>query len=325
MSEQLQAVSGGPGRPGHPELEELAALIDGQCGTAEAARLRAHLASCAECYEVFSETLHLQEDLREEEEAAGDIVPFPFETRRKVWPRWVALAVAAAVVVGVGLGAWHTFGGTPDLSVAQLATPLAGQVADLDKSTWGERTRGGKPQKEEKQFRIGVEILNLQVALEAGKQQTADSAAAEIWGLLDASDFPEPGAKDFYKQMRLDLTGGKKPRDLAPSAATEAEALRRSPSMEGPELELGMWAAAGRLAAIHQVPAFFQGKQAKYLLGKLQDDKDADHPPEVVKALEIVDAARSKETLTASDYSRLKTALEQILDHYYGQGHPFDG
>ncbi len=160
-------------------------MIDGQCGAAEAARLRAHLASCAECYEVFSETLHLQEDLREEEETTGDVVPFPFETRRKVWPRWVATAVAAAVVLGVGLGAWRTSGGTPDLSATGLAAPLAGHVAELGKSTWGERTRGGGSHEEENQFRTGVEMLNLQVALESGDRQTAESAIAAIYGCLE--------------------------------------------------------------------------------------------------------------------------------------------
>jgi hypothetical protein len=310
---------------GHPELEELAALIDGQCGAADAGRLRAHLASCGECYEVFSETLHLQEDLREEEAPGLGLDPFPFETRPKVWPRWVATAAAAAVVLlGVGPGAWLMFGRTPDLSATGLAAPLVGHVADLDKSTWGERMRGGGAHEEENQFRIGVEMLNLQVALESGDRLTADSAAAAIYGGLEALNFLEPRFKSFYQKMRQELNDGKKPQDLAGEAATEADALRHSESMAGPELELGMWAAAGRLAAINQVSSFFQGRQAKYLLGQLQNDKDADLPPKVVKALEAVDAARSKDKLSAEDYSSLRTALEQILDHYYRQGHPSD-
>jgi hypothetical protein len=310
--------------PGHPELEELAALIDGRCRAAEAARIRAHLASCAECYEVFSETLHLQEELRKDEEPAGDVAPFPFKTRRKVWPRWAAAAVAAAVVLGVGLGLWRTMVRTPYLSAAQLAAPLAGQVADLGKSTWGERTRGGSSHGEESQFRTGVEILNLQVALRSGDRVSADSAAAAIYGSLDTIGFLEPQFKNFYKRLRLDLDNGKKPQDLSAEAAIEADSLHRSPSMEGTEFELGMWAAAGRLSAIRQMPSFFRDKQAKYLLAKLQSDKDADHPDEVVKALESIDAARSKDKLTEQDYRDLRSSLEQILDHYYRQGHPSD-
>jgi len=319
MSEQLQAVSGGPGRVGHPELEELAALIDGQCGAADANRLRAHLASCAECYEVFSETLHLQEDLREEEAPGLGLDPFPFETRPKVWPHWFSTAAAAAVVLGVGLGLWRTFGGTPDLSATRLTAPLVGHVADLDKSTWGERMRGGGAH-EENQFRLGVEMLNLQVALESGDRLTAESAVAAIYGCLESMDFPEPGAKGFYQKLRVDLGGGKKPQDLSHEAARESDILRHSPSES--EIELGMWAAAGRLAAIHQVPSFFQGKQAKYLLGQLQSEKDADLPPEVMTALESVEEASSKDNLSAKDYRNLRTALEQILNHYYRQGQP---
>jgi anti-sigma factor RsiW len=85
MSEQRQTVAGGPGTPGHPEIEELAALIDGMCGTSEASRLRAHLASCSECYEVFAETLHLLEDLRMAEEPPK-VVSFP-----KLWSFWSVL------------------------------------------------------------------------------------------------------------------------------------------------------------------------------------------------------------------------------------------
>ncbi len=84
-----------------------------------------------------------------------------------------------------------------------------------------------------------------------------------------------------------------------------------------------MWAAAGRLAAIHQIPSFFKGEQARYVLKQLQNDKDADLPPEVVTALEAVDTARSKDKLSAEDYGNLRASLEQILGHYYPQGHPF--
>ena len=195
-------------------------------------------------------------------------------------------------------------------------------IADLGKSTWGERTRGGGSHEEENQFRIGVEMLNLQVALESGDRLTADSAAAAIYGGLEAFNFLEPQFKSFYQKMRQDLNGGKKPQDLARAAAIEADALRHSESMAGAEFELGMWAEAGRLAAMNQVPSFFQGRQAKYLLRQLQNDKDADLPPEVVKALEAVEEARSKDTLSAEDYPKLRASLEQILDHYYPQGHP---
>ncbi len=41
---------------GHPSAEELAAYIDGNLGKEEAARVTAHLASCEDCYDVYSMT-----------------------------------------------------------------------------------------------------------------------------------------------------------------------------------------------------------------------------------------------------------------------------
>src|SRR5436305_150330 len=112
MTEHLQTAPGGPGLPGHSDLEELAALVDGKLSRTDAARVRAHVDSCEECREVLTETLHLMEELQSEEEeeedgAAAYIVPFPFEERRKAWPGWATAAVAALLVAGAGVGLWY--------------------------------------------------------------------------------------------------------------------------------------------------------------------------------------------------------------------------
>jgi hypothetical protein len=335
MSEQLQAVTGGPGgpgRPGHPELEELAALIDGRCRAVEAARIRAHLASCAECYEVFSETLHLQEELRKDEEPAWGLDPFPFETRPKVWPRWVALAAAAAVVLGVGGGLWRILNPTPDLSVVALVAPLAGRAPSLGKFAWNEVKRGGgeseKIPSEELAVRAGVAVLNLQVALASNNQETADSAAAQVCSVLGISreqnqpngalkssqlDYTDPGTVFFYGNLRGRFAKSA-PAALADEAARQAEILR--PSLEENYFDLGKWAEAGRFAAIARKPSSLQSGQARFLLMQLRGEKDADVPPSVAKAIEAV------EKLPADNFGALQSTFEQILNHYYPQGNP---
>jgi hypothetical protein len=350
MSEQqLQALAGGPGAPGHPELEELAALIDGQCANADAVRIRAHLASCEECYEVFSETLHLQEDLREEE---GGVV-VALESRRKTWPLWAAGSLAAVVVLGVGIGPWMQRAGSPVSDVAdvaqltaQLTPTLAGQAAglDLEKSSWNEVKRGGGDGKttppEELAVQAGVAALNLQLALASNDSAAADNAAAQMCSVLGISrednqpkgklvssqlNFADPAVVDFYANLRGKLQNGV-PKSLAGEAAKQAKAL--GTVLEENYFDLGKWAETGRFAAIARKPAFFARKTAGYLLGKLEKeaekDKDAaEIPAEVVQALKTVDAL-SKATPSDQDYRNLRSALETILGHYYPQGRPYE-
>src|SRR4051794_40965246 len=108
MAEQPNATLGGPALTGHLDDEELAAVIDGRCKAADAARVHEHLDACEECFEVFSAVLRHQGSL------GGDVLPF--EKRRKVWP-WAAASVAALLVLGVGGMLWRTPKTGPNLSV----------------------------------------------------------------------------------------------------------------------------------------------------------------------------------------------------------------
>ncbi len=331
--------------PGHPDLEELAALIDGRCRTADAARIRWHLASCAECYEVFSETLHLQEELRKDEEPAWGLDPFPFETRRKVWPRWAAAAAAAAVVLGVGLGLWRNLVYPTDFSLDALTSSLVEQSQKpvyLARAgvIWNETKRGsGDGERipgEKLAVQTGVAVLNLQVALASNNKEAADSAAAQVCSVLGISraqnrpdgalqatqlDLQDDSkAVKFYGELRGRLEKAAL-LSLAREAAGNAEALR--PALDENYFDLGKWTEAGRFAAIARKPAFFQKRRARYLLGQLQSEKDAEVPSEVVKALKAVDTY-SKQKLSAQEYRNLQTELEKILDYYYPQGRPYD-
>jgi hypothetical protein len=315
MSEQPQAAPGGPDRAGHPELEELAALIDGRLPTAEAARVRAHLASCEDCYEVFAETLHLQEDLRGEEELEW-VAASPFEERRKVRPLWAA-AAAALLVVGVGVGIWWTEHSreTPDFSVAGLATPLAGHPPDFSQAWTPGTKRGSGGDKEVLSdalaFQLGEELFHLQLALESG-DGSADDARTKVYNLLNLLPIPDHEAERFYADIRADLEKGAS-KDLARKASEHAQALRA----EVPEVyfDLGAWAEAGRLATIAKKASPSRGNEAAYLLGQLKKDKDADLPREVITPLETI------QKLADDDYGALKSAFEQILKHYYPEGH----
>jgi hypothetical protein len=324
-------------------LEELAALIDGRLPTAEAARVRAHLASCEDCYEVFAETLHLQEELRGEEEAKRDVAAYPFEKRRKVRPWWAA-AVAAVLVAGVGIGLWYTRGAVSDFSVADLAKPLAGKITEPAKVAWSETLRGGAGDKETATEKLsvqtGVALFNLQFALDSNDSEAAKAAAAQVCNVLGisgernsrdgapvSSQIPlsDPAIRTFYSELPEGLIK-EAPKNFSQEAEEMAEALRQSGYFEDEQayFDLGTWTEAGRYAAIAkvQMPASFQSGKAAYLHEQLQKnkekDKDADLPAEVLTVLKTI------QKLPADDYAALKTQFEKILSYYYPQGHSYD-
>lgn len=340
MSEHLQEAPGGPGLPGHPELEELAALADGRLSPADALRVRAHLDSCEDCFEVFTETLHLMEELavdQDKPEKTGRVVlPFPFD---KTWTRWGA--VAALLVLGVGVGLWSLRGDRSGLSVAALAQPLA-QRGIEDKLALGEIFRGGsKGQQaatEATAFQVGAALFNLQVALLSDDLRAADAAAAQMNGILgigsdtdprdgapvsSTSPYLEASIRNFLGGLRVRL-GREEPRRLAKEAERQAKDLRASATFvdDQPYVDLGMWTAAARLAAAEKRP-FRQRKEAGALLKRLKEnqghDPDADLPGKVVTALGAIRGLPEK------DFSSLEARSRTIFDHYYRPGRPVEG
>jgi CHAT domain-containing protein len=94
--------SPGPARPaGCPDPAWIAAHADGRLSGEEAARMDEHIAGCADCYEIFSETVQcgLSQDAAAVRRAGAG--PSPAFARRRVF-RVVALAAAASIVLAVG-------------------------------------------------------------------------------------------------------------------------------------------------------------------------------------------------------------------------------
>ncbi|HZF11259.1 MAG TPA: zf-HC2 domain-containing protein [Thermoanaerobaculia bacterium] len=381
MTEQTQVSLGGPGRPGHPGLEELAALAeqvaalpgvigenlmlsdvgvrhillvdaDDRCRSADAARVRAHLASCEECYEVFLETVQLLEELEEvkgqvaarpapgsgkpsgemgggdvprvEQELPekkgepGRVLPFPFNEYMKPHYQWAA---AALVVAALGAGLYQS-GLIPGFSRSRSATPSvaglaasAGAVPRVGDLAWGERVRGVGSHEGDPSFRLGVELLNLQVALKSKDPSSADAAAAATNGLLDSIAFLDPKSKDFYVQLRTRLPK-QPPERLGDETAKEANVLYKSESIDKLYFELGSWAEAGRFAAYSKNPAYFAETDSGDFLSRLR--KDGEVAAEVKTALETIDAKLAAPG--TKDYPALARAFDQILKAYYAEG-----
>jgi tetratricopeptide (TPR) repeat protein len=81
-----------------PDGEALASYIDGRVTTAERADIEAHLASCEDCYFVFSETVQEQEVRGGDAGKKSTVTPW----LSRWYPQLVAgLAAAAAIIVAV--------------------------------------------------------------------------------------------------------------------------------------------------------------------------------------------------------------------------------
>jgi hypothetical protein len=319
-----------------PSAEDLAAYIDRTLDKAESGRITEHLASCEDCYTVYMETLDFQlESSRAEPDGVVDaeVVDFrrpgerqPAEVEQErvhrggSWrapARWLPLA--ALLLIGVGSGGYFHFLAAPPRLVTTPAvpTPSGDQALWLGPTFRGEG--GGEEAKlDEASFRMGVQLVNLQATLQAGKVKESQDIIARILGLLK----PQPLTDDLYKSY-VGITNAvekRPPAKLLPETARLARESRGA--FEPTSLDLGQWVEAGRLAALARNPSFFQQSDNQAFLRRLRwNDKLGLHEVNLDsttrQSLDRVSEVISKDDLRQSDYADLQHELEKILEHYY--------
>jgi tetratricopeptide (TPR) repeat protein len=87
----------------HPDLESIAAYLDGRLTERARAGVTEHLASCEDCYAVFTESALTRVDVQAQRESIVDRVSAWFTGPRLVWSSAAAtLAVAATLLLAVG-------------------------------------------------------------------------------------------------------------------------------------------------------------------------------------------------------------------------------
>ncbi len=91
-------------RPGEcPDLESIAAYLDGRLGERERDRVAAHIAECDDCAFIFSEAAQTRVTADITREALASRVRAWVSRPAVLWPSAAALATAAVLVAGVGL------------------------------------------------------------------------------------------------------------------------------------------------------------------------------------------------------------------------------
>jgi hypothetical protein len=318
---------------GHPGDEELAAYVDGVLGEEDAARVAGHLAACADCYRVYSETLRFQLEEGEEEQeekvaaaaAARTVVPFPSDRKPKT--TWWLAAAAAVLVVGLGAGLFMLLGPASEMTTAELVSPLQGQE-DLGPDLWRGRTDrsgggGSDPEADlfsnERLFQIGVQLVNLQVALEQGNEAASDDVLGRLVSLFSEEPFVHE-YEDYYAGVRVAISEEDvPPRSFLQESTAKSEELREFLGSD-PYLELGRFVEAGRLAAISREPSFFERRGVRRMLRDLlkqQRKGELMLNAESLRSLQAISERLGKEDLQAADYEALKEGFETILRRYY--------
>lgn len=319
----------------HPELEDLAAYIEGKLSPAERDAITAHLAECDECFQVFSEAVRIGQE--EEDEAAavpvpgGDQVPLPFERRKTAVAlprlsaaRWWPAAAAAVLVLGVGAAVYRSLVARPTISTPQIVTSLR-DVPDLFNETIHSPVqRGvghGTSTSSVEAFQLGVLEVDLELSLKAEDGKAAEEVCRQIGNAIN----DDPMLTDQLPVFRAvrDLKSGKLPPDL-PTRLRNALATAQ-PSLSPLYADFGRWAEAGRLSTITGDHGFFKKRDNRRLLdwllnkpAQLEDpdlrDQEVDFPPQVKEALERI-AALWDDHATKS--IELKGAFKDIIDYYF--------
>jgi hypothetical protein len=315
-----------------PTDEELAAYIDGGLSKAEKRRVEKHLAACADCFEIYSETARFlvdtspaspEEVARERELAAsGKVVRFPLAERVRPAAQW--LSIAALLLIGVGGGMYFQFLKPPP-ALTTLTIPDQPASGFWTGPTYRGEGGGEEVKIDEAAFRMGVQLVNLQVSLRTGDGDAAEDGVARIFGLLKPQPFTDD-LRNGYTGITAALVKHQPPASLLPEASRLAGAAGDAGSVrevfEPRSLDLGQWVEAGRLAALAHDPSFFrQGSVRSFLRHLLWRDKlnleETKLDPPTRQSLERISAVLGQRDLQKADFDRLRELFDSILNLHY--------
>ncbi|MDX1502006.1 MAG: zf-HC2 domain-containing protein [Thermoanaerobaculia bacterium] len=239
-----------------PDLESLAALLDGRLHGAERERVVAHLDSCEACYEVFVESGRALAEEGKEGGGEGGTVLRPARDRWGRGGRRLAAAVlAAAATVAVAIGILGRTGGSAASDAVALQRALAviaaGPEAVAGREAWS-ALRSGQAlagvNSAQRAFRLGVLSAELEVVLRAGDREAGEPLVREIVALLRPFELSQIEVEQYRRLLEeLESDGPLEP--LVERARETAATLPEAVGEEAGLYLLGLWAEAGRLAA----------------------------------------------------------------------------
>jgi hypothetical protein len=302
----------------HPSCEEAAAYIEGRQAPAVRRRVAEHLASCDDCFELYTEALYCLSDASAKR-PKGIVVPF--SRRDRALKRWLPAAAAAVLVLAVGFGGYRSFVARPEIEVADLVRTL--RVSDgLVENVWvGETLRGANDGADVDltalSFLVGAHLVGFQASLEAGDSEAAAAAAARVSSVLTQGNFVDTAVKRF-REARQSLRQGRA-RGRFMSLVEETSPIIEK-ALYPVYLDFGEWAQAGRIAALSRSEAFFAERaNRRFLTWLLEQDEEAIDDDAMVK-LRAIERIWRSQPIAAESFGELADAFTAILDLYETRG-----
>jgi hypothetical protein len=313
-----------------PSDEDLAAFLDGRLAGRERQRVVEHLAGCARCFELFCAVTDSRREEQEEpagggleEQRTADAPPrggilLPFLPRGPAL-RWAA-ALAATALVAVPAALLYRHSSSPaTMTTAELVEPLRPQLGSLAGQLWeGGELRGAGDEGEffATSFLLGVHLVDLRAALEAGDARASEKVLDDMTSILAKVDFfDEP--RQFYQEARRALvTGGTAPAGLLSEAAAREDEF--ADRFDEVYLSFGKWAEAGRLSAIAGDPRFFRARATgpRFRRWLARELEQVESESDVLAKLRTIDEVGRRSPLGEDDFAEITVALAEILNAY---------
>lgn len=319
----------------HPPLEELAAYIDGMLGEEEAARVAEHISECEDCFFVYSETVRFQLENPSEEAVGaepeiGEVVLFPSrpekttrERTRRWWPAAAVALAAAALAVAIGVSLYRNFvpQSLPQVTTAELIEPVQG-IPGVQNQLYKYRVDRGVSkvgsELDQPSFMIGFLFVDLRLSLEGSDVETSRELLRKMGVTVRGIDiFPELG--DSIIKRANDLESPADLQRLLPEMTqweTEIRADDGTWMVVDDYFTFGQWAEAGRLAAVHQKPEFFESRENRRVLSYILRSEEMAPEERVMAHLQKIQSLWDKGDLQPQDFATLAEKFKAILKAY---------
>jgi hypothetical protein len=299
-----------------PDLEEMAAFVDGKLTGEERTEMVRHLDSCATCYEVFVEA----SKFRAESERAGTLADFPSPPPRgrgSLFPGRLGWAAAAALLAVVAFRGPVTdlLSGRGLLTAELRVQRLAGHVGpsnDAFRPGWS-YSRGGANgvyalglSPSVRSVRLGVRLVDLEVALRAGDSNAAVLLLPEVEDLVGSFERAELLEIGYY-ELERQLGAGVPAESLRDDSASLAALTAHVALSE--YFALGKWAEASRLAAGAGTTRFFRRRAVREFPARIAG---LELSPEASAAFDGV-AQRLEREVAASNLPDLAAAFSVLV------------
>ncbi|MFQ5525917.1 MAG: hypothetical protein ACE5GX_06600 [Thermoanaerobaculia bacterium] len=292
-----------PSDPATADAELIAAFIDGRLPEDEREAFLQRLDEEPALYEVFAETVRCRDELAA---SSAEVVEHPRSRQSSYW----RVAIAAGLVLVIGIPVLMR-----SLSEESYGEMLAdGRLDPYLTEGWYEQPwsemRGPTPGRRDADtaFRIGVRVVDLEVALRAGRMEDAGVLTHRLEARLGGIELTEP-LRASYAELgrRLDEgIGQEEALELAGSVATlTGEYL---PDLQS-AYRLGVWVESGALAARSDNEELLRSSWFRRELRSLRDEQ---FPRGFGEELEAI-AQLTAGSMTEADLEALEETFSAIL------------